>query len=116
MIPWGWAPGVLPTSQPLAASTGEALLSSLQRAAEAVAQAVLPAPGGPRRLRGDLPEDTYEPVRAPSPASSPAVLPPTPPAPRASQGGSCRISRGSLGVPSGPGGCGDPSSAALSLQ
>ncbi|RLV92033.1 hypothetical protein DV515_00013966 [Chloebia gouldiae] len=63
------------------ASTGEALLSSLQRAAEAVAQAVLPAPGGPRQLRGDLPEDTYEPVRAPSPASSPAVPPPTPPAP-----------------------------------
>ncbi|XP_021389869.2 AP-4 complex accessory subunit tepsin [Lonchura striata] len=67
------------------ASTGEALLSSLQRAAEAVAQAVLPAPGGPRRFRGDLPEDTYEPVRAPSPASSPAVSPPTPPAPRASR-------------------------------
>ncbi|NXD31567.1 AP4AT protein, partial [Spelaeornis formosus] len=69
-------------SQLLAASTGEALLSSLQRAAEAVAQAVLPAPGGPRQLRGDLPEDTYEPVRAPSPASSPAVPPPTPPTQR----------------------------------
>ncbi|XP_066421924.1 AP-4 complex accessory subunit tepsin isoform X2 [Molothrus aeneus] len=67
------------------ASTGEALLSSLQRAAEAVAQAVLPAPGGPRRPHGDLPEDTYEPVRAPSPASSPAPPPPTPPAPRASR-------------------------------
>ncbi|XP_054149060.1 AP-4 complex accessory subunit tepsin [Melozone crissalis] len=67
------------------ASTGEALLSSLQRAAEAVAQAVLPAPGGPRRPRGDLPEDTYEPVRAPSPAGSPAPPPPTPPAPRASR-------------------------------
>ncbi|NXI85560.1 AP4AT protein, partial [Rhipidura dahli] len=68
------------------ASAGEALLSSLQRAAEAVAQAVLPVPGGPRRLRGDLPEDTYEPVRAPSPAaSSPAVPPPAPPAPRGSR-------------------------------
>ncbi|XP_066188385.1 AP-4 complex accessory subunit tepsin isoform X5 [Sylvia atricapilla] len=64
------------------ASTGEALLSSLQRAAEAVAQAVLPAPGGTRRLRGDLPEDTYEPVQAPSPASSPSVPPSTPPVPR----------------------------------
>ncbi|NWH42357.1 AP4AT protein, partial [Chloropsis hardwickii] len=64
------------------ASPGEALLSSLQRAAQAVAQAVLPAPGGPRRLRGDLPEDTYEPVRAPSPARSPAPPPPTPPATR----------------------------------
>ncbi|XP_068888484.1 AP-4 complex accessory subunit tepsin isoform X1 [Aphelocoma coerulescens] len=67
------------------ASTGEALLSSLQRAAEAVAQAVLPAPGGPQRLRGDLPEDTYEPVRAPSPASSPAMPPPAPPTPRGSR-------------------------------
>ncbi|XP_059720660.1 AP-4 complex accessory subunit tepsin isoform X2 [Haemorhous mexicanus] len=67
------------------ASTGEALLSTLQRAAEAVAQAVLPAPGGPRQLHGDLPEDTYEPVRAPSPASSPAPPPPTPPVPRASR-------------------------------
>ncbi|KAM4890398.1 AP-4 complex accessory subunit tepsin isoform 3-T5 [Sylvia borin] len=76
-------PLALPARPPApAASTGEALLSSLQRAAEAVAQAVLPAPGGPRRLRGDLPEDTYEPVRAPSPASSPSVPPPTPPAPR----------------------------------
>ncbi|NWU14852.1 AP4AT protein, partial [Cephalopterus ornatus] len=65
------------------ASTGEALLSSLQRAAEAVAQAVLPAPGGPRRPRGDLPEDTYEPVRAPSPTGSPA--PPPPPATRGSR-------------------------------
>ncbi|NWR35867.1 AP4AT protein, partial [Tachuris rubrigastra] len=61
------------------ASAGEALLSSLQRAAEAVAQAVLPTPGGPRQPRGDLPEDTYEPVRAPSPAGSPAPLPPPPP-------------------------------------
>ncbi|NXS15471.1 AP4AT protein, partial [Mystacornis crossleyi] len=81
------------------ASTGEALLSSLQRAAEAVAQAVLPAPGGPRRLHGDLSEDTYEPVRAPSPASSPAVPPPAPPAPRGSRGGSCRSSRENLGGP-----------------
>ncbi|NXY59877.1 AP4AT protein, partial [Callaeas wilsoni] len=81
------------------ASTGEALLSSLQRAAEAVAQAVLPAPVGPRRFRGDLPEDTYEPVRAPSPAGSPAVPPPTPPAPRGSRGGSCRSRRGNPGGP-----------------
>ncbi|NXA04102.1 AP4AT protein, partial [Sapayoa aenigma] len=62
------------------ASTGEALLSSLQRAAEAVAQAVLPVPGVPRRPREDLPEDTYEPVRAPSPAGSPAPPLPAPPA------------------------------------
>ncbi|XP_064532270.1 AP-4 complex accessory subunit tepsin isoform X3 [Pseudopipra pipra] len=64
------------------ASTGEALLSSLQRAAEAVAQAVLPAPGGPRRPQGDLPDDTYEPVRAPSPAGSPAPPAPLPSVPR----------------------------------
>ncbi|NXU20991.1 AP4AT protein, partial [Pardalotus punctatus] len=81
------------------ASTGEALLSSLQRAAEAVAQVVLPVPGGPRRLHGDLPEDTYEPVRAPSPASSPAVPPPAPPAPRGSRGGSCQSSWRSGGSP-----------------
>ncbi|NWT04581.1 AP4AT protein, partial [Mionectes macconnelli] len=72
------------------ASAGEALLSSLQRAAEAVAQAVLPAPGGPRRPRGDLPDDTYEPVRAPSPASSPALPPPPPPTACGSRGGSCQ--------------------------
>ncbi|XP_027581128.2 AP-4 complex accessory subunit tepsin isoform X5 [Pipra filicauda] len=64
------------------ASTGEALLSSLQRAAEAVAQAVLPAPGGPQRPQGNLPDDTYEPVRAPSPAGSPAPPAPLPSVPR----------------------------------
>ncbi|KAM6111291.1 AP-4 complex accessory subunit tepsin isoform 2-T2 [Pterocles gutturalis] len=60
------------------ASTGEALLSTIQRAAEAVAQAVLPSPEGPRPRRGELLEDTYQPVRAPSPARSPAgaVKPP----------------------------------------
>ncbi|XP_071429568.1 AP-4 complex accessory subunit tepsin isoform X2 [Pithys albifrons albifrons] len=66
------------------ASPGEALLSSLQRAAEAVAQAVLPVPGTPRRPRGHLPEDTYEPVRAPCPAGSTAP-PPAHPATRAAQ-------------------------------
>ncbi|NXW40015.1 AP4AT protein, partial [Nyctiprogne leucopyga] len=61
------------------ASTGEALLSTIQRAAEAVAQAVLPSPEGPRPHRGELHEDTYQPVRPPSPAGSPAaaVKPPT---------------------------------------
>ncbi|XP_074703467.1 AP-4 complex accessory subunit tepsin isoform X3 [Strix aluco] len=59
-------------------STGEALLSTIQRAAEAVAHAVLPSPEGPRPCRGELREDAYEPVRAPSPARSPAgaVKPP----------------------------------------
>ncbi|NWX15483.1 AP4AT protein, partial [Aegotheles bennettii] len=60
------------------ASTGEALLSTIQRAAEAVAQAVLPSPEGPRPCRRDPPPDSYQPVRAPSPPHSPprAVKPP----------------------------------------
>ncbi|NXX63472.1 AP4AT protein, partial [Scopus umbretta] len=60
------------------ASTGETLLSTIQRAAEAVAHAVLPAPEGPRPCRRELHEDAYQPVRAPSPTRSPsgAVKPP----------------------------------------
>ncbi|NXT77224.1 AP4AT protein, partial [Zapornia atra] len=60
------------------ASTGEALLSTIQRAAEAVAHAVLPSGEGPHPRRGELHEDTYQPVRAPSPTQSPpgAVKPP----------------------------------------
>lgn len=61
------------------ASPGEALLSTIQRAAEAVAQAVLPSPERPRPCRRELPEDAYQPVTAPSPSCSPtgAVKPPT---------------------------------------
>ncbi|NWT47035.1 AP4AT protein, partial [Chroicocephalus maculipennis] len=60
------------------ASTGEALLSTIQRAAEAVAHAVLPSPEGPWPRRRELHEDAYQPVRAPSPTRSPAgaVKPP----------------------------------------
>ncbi|NXH22913.1 AP4AT protein, partial [Bucco capensis] len=60
------------------ASPGEALLSSIQRAAEAVAHAVLPSPEGSRPRHRELHQDTYEPVQAPSPAGSPgrAVKPP----------------------------------------
>ncbi|XP_069655541.1 AP-4 complex accessory subunit tepsin isoform X1 [Haliaeetus albicilla] len=60
------------------ASTGEALLSTIQRAAEAVAHAVLPSPEGPQPRHRELHEDAYQPVRAPSPARSPAgaVKPP----------------------------------------
>ncbi|NXP10149.1 AP4AT protein, partial [Thinocorus orbignyianus] len=60
------------------ASTGEALLSTIQRAAEAVAHAVLPTPEGPRPGRRELHEDAYQPVRAPSPTRSlaGAVKPP----------------------------------------
>ncbi|XP_052543746.1 AP-4 complex accessory subunit tepsin isoform X2 [Tympanuchus pallidicinctus] len=52
------------------ASAGEALLSTIQRAAEAVANAVLPSPEGPRSHCGELHEDAYQPVTAPSPARS----------------------------------------------
>ncbi|XP_015735656.1 AP-4 complex accessory subunit tepsin [Coturnix japonica] len=52
------------------ASAGEALLSTIQRAAEAVANAVLPSLDGPRSHCGELHEDTYQPVTAPSPARS----------------------------------------------
>ncbi|KFQ70493.1 AP-4 complex accessory subunit tepsin, partial [Phaethon lepturus] len=60
------------------ASTGEALLSTIQRAAEAVAHAVLPSPEGPRPRCRELREDAYQPVRAPSPTRSltGAVKPP----------------------------------------
>ncbi|XP_055653668.1 AP-4 complex accessory subunit tepsin [Falco peregrinus] len=59
-------------------SKGEALISTIQRAAEAVAHAVLPSPEGPRPCHRELHEDAYQPVRAPSPARSPAgtVKPP----------------------------------------
>ncbi|NXD87971.1 AP4AT protein, partial [Halcyon senegalensis] len=61
------------------ASPGEALLSTIQRAAEVVAHAVLPSPSsGPWPRHGELHEDAYEPVRAPSPAGTPpgAAKPP----------------------------------------
>ncbi|NXK57262.1 AP4AT protein, partial [Chauna torquata] len=51
-------------------SAGEALLSTLQRAAEAVANAVLPSPEGPQPHRRELHEDAYQPVTVPSPARS----------------------------------------------
>ncbi|NXI69689.1 AP4AT protein, partial [Anseranas semipalmata] len=54
------------------ASAGEALLSTIQRAAEAVANAMLPSPEGPRPHHGELHEDSYQPVTAPSPARSSA--------------------------------------------
>ncbi|NXT59022.1 AP4AT protein, partial [Pluvianellus socialis] len=71
------------------ASAGGALLSTIQRAAEAVAHAVLPSPEEPRPRRRELPEDTYQPVRAPSPTRSPAgaVKPPA-----ATAGHSTRVS------------------------
>ncbi|POI32967.1 hypothetical protein CIB84_003283 [Bambusicola thoracicus] len=51
-------------------SAGEALLSTIQRAAEAVASAVLPSPDRPPSHCGELHEDAYQPVTAPSPARS----------------------------------------------
>ncbi|XP_061233266.1 AP-4 complex accessory subunit tepsin [Neopsephotus bourkii] len=77
-------------------SPGEALLSTIQRAAEAVAHAVLPSPGGHRPRHGDLHEDTYEPVRAPSPPRSPATAG-KPPAATAAQGTRVRHQPGLAG-------------------
>ncbi|KAM9258311.1 LOW QUALITY PROTEIN: AP-4 complex accessory subunit tepsin [Cariama cristata] len=69
-------------------STGEALLSTIQRAAEAVAHAVLPSPEGPRPCPRELQDDGYQPVRAPSPARSPAAVKP----PAATAAHSTRVS------------------------
>ncbi|KAM4673065.1 AP-4 complex accessory subunit tepsin isoform 3-T3 [Amazona ochrocephala] len=77
-------------------SPGEALLSTIQRAAEAVAHAVLPSPGGHRPRHGDLHEDTYEPVRAPSPPRSPATAG-KPPAATAAHGPQARHQPGLAG-------------------
>ncbi|NXW57189.1 AP4AT protein, partial [Eurystomus gularis] len=59
-------------------SSASTVLSTIQRAAEAVAHAVLPSSEGPWPHRRELHEDAYEPVRAPSPARNPAgaVKPP----------------------------------------
>ncbi|KAM9537700.1 AP-4 complex accessory subunit tepsin [Guaruba guarouba] len=77
-------------------SPGEALLNTIQRAAEAVAHAVLPSPGGHRPRHGDLHEDTYEPVRAPSPPRSPATAA-KPPAATAAHGARGRHQPGLAG-------------------
>ncbi|NWH68825.1 AP4AT protein, partial [Geococcyx californianus] len=58
------------TEHSRSASPGESLLSSIQRAAEAVAHAVLPSPAQPRPRCMELHEDSYQPVRAPSPTRS----------------------------------------------
>ncbi|NXG65661.1 AP4AT protein, partial [Hemiprocne comata] len=69
-------------------SAGEALLSTIQRAAEAVAQAVLPCPEGPQPLCGELLQDSYQPVRAPSPTRTLAgtMNPPAAPAAHSTRG------------------------------
>ncbi|KAM8797056.1 AP-4 complex accessory subunit tepsin [Eudromia elegans] len=64
-------------------SAGEALLSGIQRAAEAVASAVLPPRDGP--CHAPLHHDTYEPVRAPAPAGD-APRPAVTAAPRGARG------------------------------
>ncbi|XP_040386096.1 AP-4 complex accessory subunit tepsin isoform X2 [Cygnus olor] len=69
------------------ASAGEALLSTIQRAAEAVANAVLPSPEAPRPPCRELHEDAYRPVTAPSPSRSSAASarPPAAPAARSTR-------------------------------
>ncbi|XP_075760190.1 AP-4 complex accessory subunit tepsin isoform X2 [Pelodiscus sinensis] len=51
-------------------SAGEALLSSIQKAAEVVASAVLPGPQLPPPRPRELQEDAYQPVTAPPPGKS----------------------------------------------
>ncbi|TFK05899.1 Small nuclear ribonucleoprotein F [Platysternon megacephalum] len=60
-------------------SAGEALLATIQKAAEVVASAVLPSPEFPRPCPRELQDDAYQPVTAPSPGKS-CVVPPKPPA------------------------------------
>uniref|UniRef100_A0A674JQ30 TEPSIN adaptor related protein complex 4 accessory protein n=1 Tax=Terrapene triunguis TaxID=2587831 RepID=A0A674JQ30_9SAUR len=64
------------------ASAGEALLATIQKAAEVVASAVLPSPEFPPPCPRELQDDAYQPVTAPSPGKS-CVVPPKPPAPAA---------------------------------
>ncbi|XP_067403358.1 AP-4 complex accessory subunit tepsin isoform X2 [Emydura macquarii macquarii] len=54
-------------------STGEALLATIQKAAEVVASAVLPGQEFPTPCRRELQEDAYQPVTVPSPGKSCAV-------------------------------------------
>ncbi|XP_008165889.4 AP-4 complex accessory subunit tepsin isoform X1 [Chrysemys picta bellii] len=63
-------------------SAGEALLATIQKAAEVVASAVLPSPEFPPPCPRELQDDAYQPVTAPSPGKS-CVVPPKPPAPAA---------------------------------
>ncbi|XP_032653188.1 AP-4 complex accessory subunit tepsin isoform X1 [Chelonoidis abingdonii] len=60
-------------------SAGEALLATIQKAAEAVASAVLPSPEFPLPCPRELQDDAYQPVTAPSPGKS-CVVPQKPPA------------------------------------
>ncbi|XP_054834028.1 AP-4 complex accessory subunit tepsin isoform X2 [Eublepharis macularius] len=60
-------------------STGNVLLATIQKAAEAVASAVLPSHELASPHVGELKEDAYEPVKAPSPGEScalPVKMPP----------------------------------------
>uniref|UniRef100_K7GHL8 AP-4 complex accessory subunit Tepsin n=1 Tax=Pelodiscus sinensis TaxID=13735 RepID=K7GHL8_PELSI len=59
-----------PPESPCPASAGEALLSSIQKAAEVVASAVLPGPQLPPPRPRELQEDAYQPVTAPPPGKS----------------------------------------------
>lgn len=89
------------------ASAGEALLSTIQRAAEAVANAVLPSPEAPRPPCRELHEDAYQPVTAPSPSRSSAssTRPPAAPAARSARGESLSTSaRAAAGCRGGPAG------------
>ncbi|KAM7146108.1 AP-4 complex accessory subunit tepsin isoform 2-T3 [Macrochelys suwanniensis] len=60
-------------------SAGEALLATIQKAAEVVASAVLPGPDSPPPCPRELQDDAYQPVTAPAPGKRGAV-PQKPPA------------------------------------
>lgn len=72
--------GKCPVFVTLPASTGKVLLASIQKAAEAVANAVLPGQELTNQHSRELKDDSYEPVLAPSSGTSSnptAKLPPT---------------------------------------
>uniref|UniRef100_A0A8D0HDP9 TEPSIN adaptor related protein complex 4 accessory protein n=1 Tax=Sphenodon punctatus TaxID=8508 RepID=A0A8D0HDP9_SPHPU len=67
-----------PSSPVSSASTGESLLTTIQKAAEVVASAVRSSQEAPSPRRRELREDTYQPVMVPSPGRS-CPLPKKPP-------------------------------------
>lgn len=55
-------------------SPGKSLLATIQKAAEVVANVVLPGQDLPCPPQREMADNVYEPVMAPSPGKSPALL------------------------------------------
>uniref|UniRef100_A0A8D2LQ57 TEPSIN adaptor related protein complex 4 accessory protein n=1 Tax=Varanus komodoensis TaxID=61221 RepID=A0A8D2LQ57_VARKO len=70
---------IMPAFLVLSASTGQVLLATIQKAAEVVANAIVPGQELSSPHSRELKDDTYEPVMAPSPGNS-SSLPTKPPA------------------------------------